>query len=59
MFKVNPPLREKADVEAVRLGLADGTLDAVATDHAPHAREDKEVEGQRPRACSAWRPPWP
>ena len=44
MFKVNPPLREKADVEAVRLGLADGTLDAIATDHAPHAREDKEVE---------------
>ncbi len=44
VFKVNPPLREKADVEAVRQGLADGTLDAVATDHAPHAREDKEVE---------------
>jgi dihydroorotase len=44
VFKVNPPLREKADVEAVRQGLADGTIDAVATDHAPHAREDKEVE---------------
>jgi dihydroorotase len=44
VFKVNPPLREKADVEAVRGGLADGTIDAVATDHAPHAREDKEVE---------------
>jgi dihydroorotase len=44
VFKVNPPLREKADVEAVRRGLADGTLDAIATDHAPHAREDKEVE---------------
>ena len=44
VFKVNPPLREKADVEAVRLGLADGTIDAIATDHAPHAREDKEVE---------------
>jgi dihydroorotase len=44
VFKVNPPLREKADLEAVRLGLADGTLDAIATDHAPHAREDKEVE---------------
>jgi len=44
VFKVNPPLREKADVEAVRQGLADGTLDAIATDHAPHAREDKEVE---------------
>ena len=44
VFKVNPPLREKADVEAVRQGLADGTLDAIATDHAPHSREDKEVE---------------
>jgi dihydroorotase len=44
VFKVNPPLREKADVEAVREGLADGTIDAIATDHAPHAREDKEVE---------------
>src|SRR4029453_13506625 len=44
VFKVNPPLREKADVEAVRLGLADGTIDAIATHHAPHAREDKEVE---------------
>jgi len=46
VFKVNPPLREKADVEAVRQGLADGTIDAIATDHAPHAREDKEVEWQ-------------
>ena len=44
VFKVNPPLREKHDVEAVRAGLADGTIDAIATDHAPHAREDKEVE---------------
>jgi len=44
VFKVNPPLREKADVEAIRQGLADGTIDAIATDHAPHAREDKEVE---------------
>ena len=44
VFKVNPPLREKADIEAVRQGLADGTIDAIATDHAPHAREDKEVE---------------
>ncbi|HET6484211.1 MAG TPA: dihydroorotase [Actinoplanes sp.] len=44
VFKVNPPLRTDADVEAVRLGLADGTIDAVATDHAPHALEDKETE---------------
>jgi dihydroorotase len=41
-FKVNPPLRELSDVEAVRSGLVDGTLDAVATDHAPHTQEDKE-----------------
>jgi dihydroorotase len=44
VFKVNPPLRSKADVEALRAGLADGTIDAVATDHAPHAAEDKDWE---------------
>ena len=44
VFKVNPPLRTDADVEALRAGLADGTIDAVATDHAPHAVEDKESE---------------
>jgi dihydroorotase len=44
LFKVNPPLRTQADVEALREGLADGTIDCVATDHAPHALEDKEVE---------------
>jgi len=43
VFKVNPPLRTAADVEAVKAGLADGTVDAIATDHAPHAQEDKEV----------------
>ncbi len=43
-FKVNPPLRTADDVEAVREGLADGTIDIVATDHAPHAREDKDCE---------------
>ena len=41
-FKVNPPLRPAEDVEALREALADGTIDAVATDHAPHARHDKE-----------------
>ncbi|HEY8619714.1 MAG TPA: dihydroorotase, partial [Dermatophilaceae bacterium] len=41
-FKVNPPLRPIEDVEALRGALADGTIDAVATDHAPHARHDKE-----------------
>jgi len=42
LYKVNPPLRTIADVEAVRAGLADGTIDAIATDHAPHAPETKE-----------------
>jgi dihydroorotase len=41
-YKVNPPLRPNEHVEAVREALADGTIDAVATDHAPHARHDKE-----------------
>ncbi|WNB84255.1 dihydroorotase [Cellulomonas sp. ATA003] len=43
-YKVNPPLRTQADVDAVRDGLADGTIDIVATDHAPHTREDKDCE---------------
>lgn len=43
-YKVNPPLRTAEDVEAVRRGLADGTIDIVATDHAPHTREDKDCE---------------
>jgi dihydroorotase len=49
VFKVNPPLRTDADVTAVRLGLADGTIDCVATDHAPHAVEDKECEWAQAR----------
>ncbi|MCW2616110.1 MAG: pyrC [Frankiales bacterium] len=44
IYKVNPPLRTQADVDALRAGLADGTVDVVATDHAPHALEDKESE---------------
>jgi dihydroorotase len=44
VFKVNPPLRTAMDVEAVRQGLADGTIDAIATDHAPHPPETKERE---------------
>jgi dihydroorotase len=43
VFKVNPPLRPTADVEAVRAGLADGTIDAIATDHAPHTPETKDL----------------
>ncbi len=42
--KVNPPLRCASDVEAVRRGLADGVIDAIASDHAPHTVEEKEVE---------------
>jgi len=42
--KVNPPLREEHDVEALRAGLSDGTIDCVATDHAPHGTLDKNVE---------------
>jgi dihydroorotase len=44
VFKVNPPLRTKADVDALRKALADGTIDCVATDHAPHPVEAKEAE---------------
>ena len=43
IFKVNPPLRSAADIEALKEGLLDGTIDAVATDHAPHVRRDKEL----------------
>ena len=43
-YKMNPPLRAKRDVEAIREGLADGTIDVIATDHAPHYIEQKELE---------------
>jgi dihydroorotase len=46
VYKVNPPLRSDADVAALREGLADGTIDVVATDHAPHPHEDKDCEWQ-------------
>jgi dihydroorotase len=46
IFKVNPPLRTQRDIEALREGLADGTIDIVATDHAPHPAEAKECEWQ-------------
>jgi dihydroorotase len=42
LYKVNPPLRTMRDVEAIRAGLRDGTIDAIATDHAPHVSETKE-----------------
>ncbi|MGW1467924.1 dihydroorotase [Streptomyces sp. NPDC002308] len=44
VYKVNPPLRTEADVLALREALADGTIDCVATDHAPHPHEDKDCE---------------
>ncbi|MFV1981839.1 MAG: dihydroorotase, partial [Rhodothermia bacterium] len=42
--KMHPPLRSRADVEAIKAGLVDGTIDAICTDHAPHASFEKEVE---------------
>jgi dihydroorotase len=44
LFKVNPPLRTEADVFALRSGLVDGTIDVIATDHAPHPKEAKDTE---------------
>jgi dihydroorotase len=43
-YKVAPPLRTKKDIQAMKAGLADGTIDCLATDHAPHSREEKELE---------------
>jgi dihydroorotase len=44
LYKVNPPLRTEADVEALRNGLVDGTIDVIATDHAPHPKESKDTD---------------
>jgi len=46
-FKMNPPLRSASDREAILVALADGTVDAIATDHAPHAPHEKQVEFER------------
>ena len=43
VYKVNPPLRSSEDIRALKIGLLDGTIDAIATDHAPHPRRDKEI----------------
>jgi len=43
VYKVNPPLRSSEDIRALKIGLQDGTIDAIATDHAPHPRRDKEM----------------
>jgi dihydroorotase len=45
--KMNPPLRSTADIESIIVALGDGTIDAIATDHAPHARHEKQVEFER------------
>lgn len=42
--KMNPPLRTQDDIEAIKIGLRDGTIDVIATDHAPHSFDEKEVE---------------
>ena len=47
IFKVNPPLRTQGDVEALRQGVVDGTIDIIGTDHAPHPVESKECEWQK------------
>ncbi len=46
-FKMNPPLRSASDLEAILVALADGTIDAIATDHAPHAPHEKIIEFER------------
>ena len=46
-MKVNPPLRSKDDVEAIRQGLKDGTIDVIASDHAPHIENEKDIEFER------------
>jgi dihydroorotase len=44
VYKVNPPIRAARDIEAIKSGLSDGTLDAIASDHAPHSLVEKDVE---------------
>jgi dihydroorotase len=46
-FKMNPPLRAKADAQAIKQGLKDGTIDVIASDHAPHTENEKEIEFDR------------
>lgn len=59
LAKMNPPLREEADRQAVIRGLVDGTIDMIATDHAPHTAEEKQSRSQRhPAALPGWRRLW-
>ena len=56
VFKVNPPLRTAADTAALRAAVADGTIDAIATDHAPHRWRTRSASGRTPGpGCSGWR----
>ena len=50
-YKMNPPLRNKEDQAALLVGLLDGTIDLIATDHAPHAKKDKARRNER---CCIW-----
>src|SRR5260370_42049654 len=52
-YKMNPPLRSASDLEAILVALADGTVDAIATDHAPHAAHEKQMEFYRPPSAIA------
>ena len=56
-YKMNPPLRSASDLEAILAALADGTVDAIATDHAPHAAHEKDMELNAPPSASpGWKP---
>lgn len=58
--KMNPPLRTEKDVQAIKEGLRDGTIDAIATDHAPHATQENNWGlRKRPSASSGWKRPCP
>jgi dihydroorotase len=58
-YKMNPPLRSASDLEAILAALADGTVDAIATDHAPHAAHEKDMEFERAAfGITGWKPRW-
>lgn len=58
-YKMNPPLRTRADVEALRQGLKDNIMDVISTDHAPHSAQEKHSPWKkRPLALWGWRPLW-
>ena len=54
-YKMNPPLRSRADVEALREGLKSGVMGMISTDHAPHSKEEKEksIKENEPSPCQA------